>query len=190
MTSHPSLQSAHYRYADNDAPFRFRHRRRRDLLPTFLRLLLSIWRHRNEQRRKRHGQTTARLLWPFGSVQCKMQTLGLLVSSSRSTVKEVTSQFRTDPAPPSSDWWRGQQQIPSERLQIIYEIGCIGLRELFARKFFKQTRNVNNDSPEASCINASCGLEGLASKRRHRPHHARRSKHWMKIKNGKRPAMD
>ena len=33
------------------------------------------------------------------------------------------------------------------------------------------------------------GLEGLVSKRRDRPYRAGRSKHWIKIKNRKRPAM-
>jgi ATP-dependent DNA ligase len=33
------------------------------------------------------------------------------------------------------------------------------------------------------------GLEGLVSKRRDRPHQAGRSKHWIKIKNRKHPAM-
>src|SRR5207302_8521553 len=34
------------------------------------------------------------------------------------------------------------------------------------------------------------GLEDLVLKRRHRPHHTRRLKHWIKVKNGKRPAID
>jgi hypothetical protein len=77
-----------------------------------------------------------------------LQRLGLLVSSSRSTVKELAQQFRTSlflvplaiglrmkvrgfplarrfgthPAPPSSHWWEAQRQIPSERLQVIYII--------------------------------------------------------------------
>jgi bifunctional non-homologous end joining protein LigD len=33
------------------------------------------------------------------------------------------------------------------------------------------------------------GLEGLVSKRRDRPYRASRSKHWIKIKNRKHPAM-
>jgi ATP-dependent DNA ligase len=33
------------------------------------------------------------------------------------------------------------------------------------------------------------GLEGLVSKRRDKPYHAGRSKHWIKIKNRKHPAM-
>jgi ATP-dependent DNA ligase len=33
------------------------------------------------------------------------------------------------------------------------------------------------------------GLEGLVSKRRDRPYQAGRSKHWIKIKNRKHPAM-
>jgi ATP-dependent DNA ligase len=39
---------------------------------------------------------------------------------------------------------------------------------------------------------AACnmGLEGLVSKRRDRPYQAGRSKHWIKIKNRKHPAMD
>jgi bifunctional non-homologous end joining protein LigD len=39
---------------------------------------------------------------------------------------------------------------------------------------------------------AACGmgLEGLVSKRRDRPYQAGRSKHWMKVKNRKHPAMD
>ena len=38
---------------------------------------------------------------------------------------------------------------------------------------------------------AACqmGLEGLVSKRRDRPYQAGRSKHWIKIKNRKHPAM-
>ena len=38
---------------------------------------------------------------------------------------------------------------------------------------------------------AACdmGLEGLVSKRRDRPYQAGRSKHWVKIKNRKHPAM-
>jgi len=38
---------------------------------------------------------------------------------------------------------------------------------------------------------AACGmgLEGLVSKRRDRPHQVGRSKHWVKIKNRKHPAM-
>ena len=39
---------------------------------------------------------------------------------------------------------------------------------------------------------AACqmGLEGLVSKRRDRPYQAGRSKHWVKIKNRKHPAME
>jgi bifunctional non-homologous end joining protein LigD len=33
------------------------------------------------------------------------------------------------------------------------------------------------------------GLEGLVSKRRERPYQAGRSKHWVKVKNSKHPAM-
>jgi bifunctional non-homologous end joining protein LigD len=33
------------------------------------------------------------------------------------------------------------------------------------------------------------GLEGLVSKRRDRPYQAGRSKHWIKVKNRKHPAM-
>jgi bifunctional non-homologous end joining protein LigD len=33
------------------------------------------------------------------------------------------------------------------------------------------------------------GLEGLVSKRRDRPYQAGRSKHWVKVKNQKHPAM-
>jgi ATP-dependent DNA ligase len=38
---------------------------------------------------------------------------------------------------------------------------------------------------------AACdmGLEGLVSKRRDRPYQAGRSRHWVKVKNGKHPAM-
>jgi bifunctional non-homologous end joining protein LigD len=39
---------------------------------------------------------------------------------------------------------------------------------------------------EAAC---RMGLEGLVSKRRDRPYQAGRSKHWLKIKNRKHPAM-
>jgi hypothetical protein len=35
----------------------------------------------------------------------------------------------------------------------------------------------------------SLGLEGLVSKRRDRPYQAGRSKHWVKVKNRKHPAM-
>jgi ATP-dependent DNA ligase len=39
---------------------------------------------------------------------------------------------------------------------------------------------------------AACrmGLEGLVSKRRDRPYQAGRSKHWIKVKNRKHPAMN
>jgi bifunctional non-homologous end joining protein LigD len=39
---------------------------------------------------------------------------------------------------------------------------------------------------------AACrmGLEGLVSKRRDRPYQAGRSKHWIRVKNRKHPAMD
>ena len=39
---------------------------------------------------------------------------------------------------------------------------------------------------------AACrmGLEGLVSKRRDRPYRAGRSKHWIKVKNRKHPAMN
>jgi len=39
---------------------------------------------------------------------------------------------------------------------------------------------------------AACqmGLEGLVSKRRDRPYQAGRSKHWVKVKNRKHPAME
>jgi len=33
------------------------------------------------------------------------------------------------------------------------------------------------------------GLEGLVSKHRERPYQAGRSKHWLKVKNRKHPAM-
>jgi bifunctional non-homologous end joining protein LigD len=38
-------------------------------------------------------------------------------------------------------------------------------------------------------MHASFGLEGLVSKRRDRPYQAGRSKHWVKVKNRKHPAM-
>ena len=40
-------------------------------------------------------------------------------------------------------------------------------------------------------LRAACnmGLEGLVSKRRDRPYQAGRSKHWLKVKNRKHPAM-
>jgi bifunctional non-homologous end joining protein LigD len=43
----------------------------------------------------------------------------------------------------------------------------------------------------ADLFRAACnmGLEGLVSKRRHRPYQAGRSKHWLKVKNRKHPAM-
>jgi ATP-dependent DNA ligase len=34
------------------------------------------------------------------------------------------------------------------------------------------------------------GLEGLVSKPAHRPYQAGRSKHWMKVKNCKHPAIE
>jgi len=39
---------------------------------------------------------------------------------------------------------------------------------------------------------AACnvGLEGLVSKRRHRPYHSGRSPDWIKVKNRKHPAME
>jgi bifunctional non-homologous end joining protein LigD len=39
---------------------------------------------------------------------------------------------------------------------------------------------------------AACrmGLEGLVSKRRDRPYQAGRSKHWIKVKNRKHPAIE
>jgi bifunctional non-homologous end joining protein LigD len=40
---------------------------------------------------------------------------------------------------------------------------------------------------EAAC---RMGLEGLVSKRRDRPYQAGRSKHWVKVKNRKHPAMN
>jgi len=40
------------------------------------------------------------------------------------------------------------------------------------------------------CAACRMGLEGLVSKRRDRPYQAGRSKHWIKIKNRKHPAMD
>jgi hypothetical protein len=44
---------------------------------------------------------------------------------------------------------------------------------------------------KAGCTHAACrmGLEGLVSKRRDRPYQAGRSKHWVKVKNRKHPAM-
>ena len=42
----------------------------------------------------------------------------------------------------------------------------------------------------SSVPRANMGLEGLVSKRRDRPYQAGRSKHWIKVKNRKHPAMD
>jgi ATP-dependent DNA ligase len=39
-------------------------------------------------------------------------------------------------------------------------------------------------------MHARFGLEGLVSKRRDRPYQAGRSKHWVKVKNRKHPAME
>jgi bifunctional non-homologous end joining protein LigD len=43
----------------------------------------------------------------------------------------------------------------------------------------------------AELFRAACrmGLEGLVSKRRDRPYQAGRSRHWVKVKNRKHPAM-
>jgi ATP-dependent DNA ligase len=46
---------------------------------------------------------------------------------------------------------------------------------------------IGPDLFEAAC---KMGLEGLVSKRRDRPYQAGRSKHWVKVKNRKHPAMD
>jgi ATP-dependent DNA ligase len=42
----------------------------------------------------------------------------------------------------------------------------------------------------SAALACDMGLEGLASKRRDRPYQAGRSKHWVKVKNRKHPAMD
>ena len=44
---------------------------------------------------------------------------------------------------------------------------------------------------EPDLFRAACGmgLEGLVSKRRDRPYQGGRSKHWVKVKNRKHPAM-
>ena len=41
-------------------------------------------------------------------------------------------------------------------------------------------------------IQAACrmGLEGIVSKHRERPYQAGRSRHWIKVKNRKHPAME
>jgi len=44
--------------------------------------------------------------------------------------------------------------------------------------------------PELFHAACNMGLEGLVSKRRDRPYQAGRSKHWVKIKNRRHPAMD
>jgi len=46
---------------------------------------------------------------------------------------------------------------------------------------------IGPDLFEAAC---RMGLEGLVSKRRDRPYEAGRSKHWIKVKNRKRPPME
>ena len=43
--------------------------------------------------------------------------------------------------------------------------------------------------PELFAAACRIGLEGLVSKRRDRPYRAGRSKHWVKVKNRKHPAM-
>ena len=43
--------------------------------------------------------------------------------------------------------------------------------------------------PELFRAACGMGLEGLVSKRRYRPYQGDRSKHWVKIKNRKHPAM-
>jgi bifunctional non-homologous end joining protein LigD len=45
---------------------------------------------------------------------------------------------------------------------------------------------ISPDLFQAAC---DMGLEGLVSKRRDRPYQAGRSKHWIKIKNRKHPAI-
>jgi hypothetical protein len=44
--------------------------------------------------------------------------------------------------------------------------------------------------PDLFRVACNMGLEGLVSKRRDRPYQAGRSKHWVKVKNRKHPAMD
>jgi bifunctional non-homologous end joining protein LigD len=49
-----------------------------------------------------------------------------------------------------------------------------------------EQREIGPDLFRATC---NMGLEGLVSKRRDRPYRAGRSKHWVKVKNRKHPAM-
>src|SRR5882724_6382327 len=144
-----------------------------------------------------------------------LQRLGLLVLSSRSTVKELAQQFRTSlflvplaiglrmkvrgfhwlgisgthQAPPSSHGWGAHRQIPSERLQVIYKIAqndVLIYALFFPRKFIQtNTRRFR----KLLAMLASFGLEGLVSKRRDRPYQAGRSKHWIKVKNPDSAAM-
>ncbi len=44
--------------------------------------------------------------------------------------------------------------------------------------------------PDLFAAACKMGLEGLVSKRRDRPYQAGRSKHWLKVKNRKHPAMN
>src|ERR1700686_3062390 len=60
------------------------------------------------------------------------------------------------------------------------------LREVFPRKFIQTNTNLFR---KLLAMHASFGPEGLVSKRRDRPYQAGRSKHWIKVKNRKHPAM-
>lgn len=44
--------------------------------------------------------------------------------------------------------------------------------------------------PDLFRVACRMGLEGLVSKRRDRPYQAGRSKHWLKVKNRRHPAME
>jgi bifunctional non-homologous end joining protein LigD len=52
------------------------------------------------------------------------------------------------------------------------------------------TRSSVARSADLFWVTCRMGLEGLVSKRRDRPYQAGRSKHWIKVKNRKHPAMD
>jgi bifunctional non-homologous end joining protein LigD len=59
-------------------------------------------------------------------------------------------------------------------------------------KAYSSTRSSVASEIGPDLFRAACrmGLEGLVLKRRDRPYQAGRSKHWIKVKNRRHPAMD
>jgi bifunctional non-homologous end joining protein LigD len=65
-----------------------------------------------------------------------------------------------------------------------YRLQRAPLRGIFINPF--ERGEIGPDLFRAAC---QMGLEGLVSKRRDRPYQAGRSKHWVKVKNRKHPAI-